>query len=87
MPLHGHSKPPPPHLGDKSLWQYLPRQSTRRVLFLLFALGAVLFLKRSGGWSVGGLLDAPPAGGEPAGTGAPTYHLRVTEPPAPKSAR
>jgi hypothetical protein len=85
MPLYRYSKPPPPELGDKSLWQYLPRQSTRRVLFLLLALGAVIFLKRSGGWSLGGLLDASPVG-DPAAAGAPTYHLRVTQPPAPKSA-
>lgn len=92
MPLYRHTKlPPPPELGGRTLWQYLPRNSGRRVLFLLIAFGAVLFLKRSGGWSFGGLLDGgsdhahPPA----QGTEGPLYHLEVTRPgdaPKPKSA-
>ena len=89
MPLYRHTKlPPPSELGDKTLWQYLPRQTVRRVLFLLVALGAVVFLKRSSGWSLGGLLDAPPSAPSGAGPGAPVYHIKVTppeSPPAPKS--
>ena len=86
MPLYRHTKlPPPPELGEKTVWQYLPRQTVRRVLFLLIALGAVVFLKRSSGWSLGGLLDAPSGGSAPATTGAPVYHIKVTEPPAPQS--
>ena len=89
MPLYRHTKlPPPPELGDKKLWDYLPRGSTRRVFFLLIALGAIVVLKHTSGWSFGGLLDAPrtpPAGDDP---GAPVYHIRVTppeSPPPPKS--
>ncbi|HTA20042.1 MAG TPA: hypothetical protein VK989_12155 [Polyangia bacterium] len=79
MPLYRHTKlPPPPELGEKTIWQYLPRHTGRRVIFLLLALGAVMFLKRSGGWSFGGLLDGPRA---PAGADTtPTYHIRVTSP-------
>ncbi len=82
MPLYRHTKlPPPPELGERSFWDYLPRQSTRRVLFLLIALGAVIIIKRAGGWSIGGLLDAPrtPAPGE-----SPVYHIKVTRPPPPE---
>ena len=54
----------------------------------LQTLGAVVFLKRSSGWSLGGLLDAPPSAPAGAGPGAPVYHIKVTppeSPPAPKS--
>jgi hypothetical protein len=101
MPLLRHTKlptklqtklPPAPEIGQKTLWQSLPRQSTRRVLFLLIALGAVLFLKATGGGSFGGLLDAvaPPPGARRAGAddAAPSYHLKVARPadaPAAKS--
>jgi hypothetical protein len=84
MPLYRHTKlPPAPELGEKTFWDYLPRQSTRRVLFLLIALGAVLFIKHAGGWSFGGLLDPQqpaPRGAEP---GAPVYHIKVTRPDEP----
>jgi hypothetical protein len=86
MPLYRHTKlPPPPELGEKTFWQYLPRQAARRVLFLLIALGAVLILKRSGRWSLGGLLDTPPKMTPGADPGAPVYHIRVapqSSPPA-----
>jgi hypothetical protein len=63
----------------------LPRGTTRRVLFLLIALGAVLFIKHAGGWSFGGLLDAPrtPQGG--VDPGAPVYHIKVTRPEEPSA--
>jgi hypothetical protein len=79
MPLYRPSKlPPPPELGEKTFWDYFPRRSIRRVVFLLLALGAVLVLKHSGKWSFGGLLDGPGSGGaEPA---APVYHIKVTRP-------
>jgi hypothetical protein len=87
MPLFRYTKlqtklPPPPELGQKTVWQSLPRHTTRRVLFLLIALGAVLFLKSTGGGSFAGLLDAvapppKPIGANPA---APTYHLQVARP-------
>jgi len=84
MPLYRHTKsPPPPELGDKTLWQYLPRQSGRRVILLLLALGAVLFLKRSGGWSLGGLLDGPAKGpASDRAASSPVYHIKVTPPPS-----
>jgi hypothetical protein len=87
MPLYRHTKaPPPPELGAKTLWQYLPRQSVRRVFFLLLALGAVLVLRATGGFSkFGTLFDAigsgpgrRPAGDAPGGATAPVYHLKVT---------
>ncbi len=89
MPLYRHTKlPPPPELGDKTIWQYLPRRTGRRVIFLLLAFGAVMFLKRSGSWSFGGLLDGPrPATHPPGADTSPVYHIRVTSPgeapPAP----
>jgi hypothetical protein len=87
MPLlRPHKLPQPPELGEKSFWDYLPRSSIRRVVFLLIALGAVLVIKHSGGWSFGGLLDSPraPAGG--AERAAPVYHLKVTRPGEPPAA-
>jgi hypothetical protein len=87
MPLlPRHTKlPPPPELGEKTFWDYFPRRSARRILFLLIALGAVVILKRSGHWSLGGLLEPPraPAGGGQAG--APVYHIKVTRPGEPPS--
>jgi hypothetical protein len=88
MPLYRHTKlPPPPEPGEKSFWQYLPRQSGRRVFFLLLALGAVLVLRATGGFSkFGSLFDAIGAGpaqrradGADAGA-APVYHIKVTRP-------
>jgi hypothetical protein len=94
MPLYRHTKvPPPPELGTKTLWQYLPRQSVRRVLLLLLTLGAVLFIRSTGGGAkVGGLLDfisgSPGRSGpaSPADPAAPVYHIKVTRPPSPPSA-
>jgi hypothetical protein len=79
MPLYRPSKlPQPPELGEKTFWDYFPRRSIRRIVFLLFALGAVIVLKHSGKWRFGGLLDAPGNGGaEPT---APVYHIKVTRP-------
>jgi hypothetical protein len=90
MPLYRHTKlPPPPELGDKKLWDYLPRGTMRRVFFLLIALGAVVVLKHTTGWSFGGMLDAPTPSGSAADPGAPVYHIKVARPgetPPPKSA-
>jgi hypothetical protein len=89
MPLYRHTKlPPPPELGDKTLWQYLPRQSVRRVFFLLLALGGVLVIRATGGFSkFGTLFDAigsgperPSAGDAPGTASAPLYHIKVTRP-------
>lgn len=58
MPLIRPSKlPPPPELGEKTFWDYFPKRSSRRILFLLIALGAVIFLKSSGGGTFGGLFE------------------------------
>jgi len=90
MPLLRYTKlpsklPPPPELGDKTLWQYIPRQSKRRVLFLLIALGVVIFLKESGVGSLGGASGGTWSGlfGAPAPPPRPetgVYHLKVTRP-------
>jgi hypothetical protein len=89
MPLYRHTKlPPPPELGEKTLWQYLPRNSGRRVLFLLIAFGAVLVLKHAGGWTFGGLLGGGAARRTASGAELPVYHLEVKlpgEPPGAKS--
>jgi hypothetical protein len=79
MPLIRPSKlPPVPELGEKTFWDYFPRRALRRIVFLLIALGAVIFLKSSGRWSFGGLFG--PATPVPAG---PVYHIKVTRPEAP----
>jgi hypothetical protein len=49
---------PPP---ERSYWDLLPRRNLRRALFLLIALLGVLVIKRSGGFSFGGLFDAGPS--------------------------
>jgi hypothetical protein len=84
MSLYRHTKlPPPPELGEKTFWDYFPRRSARRVLFLLIALFAVLVLKHSGRWTFGGLLDGPRRG-EPAG---PVYRIKVNRPGDPQPAQ
>jgi hypothetical protein len=94
MPLLRYTKlpsklPPPPELGEKTLWQYIPRQSKRRVLFLLIALGVVIFLKESGVGSLGGGSGSASGGtwgglfGAPAPPPRPeagVYHLKVSRP-------
>jgi hypothetical protein len=83
MPLIRPNKlPPPPELGDKTFWDYFPRQSARRIFFLLLALGAVLILKHSGSWTFGGLLGSPSKRGPGAESSAPVYHIKVTRPEA-----
>jgi hypothetical protein len=83
MPLFRHTKlPPPPELDDKPFWRYLPRGSTRRVFFLLIALGAVMIIKHAGGWTLGGLLEAPRSSrsATTAAPEAPVYHIKITRP-------
>jgi hypothetical protein len=62
----------------------LPRRNLRRALFLLIALLGVLAIKRSGGFSFGGLFDsgqssrqAPGRGAETAGGQDGFQHLEV----------
>ena len=83
MPLHRDTQlPPPPEPGEKTFWDYFPRRTWRRVLFLLIALGIVIYLKSSGGGSFGGLFDGGKS--RPADQGAgPVYHLEVK--PAPNA--
>jgi hypothetical protein len=77
MPLYRHTKlPPPPELGEKTFWDYFPRRSARRVLFLVVALLAVIVLKHSGKWTFGGLLEGP-RGGSGAEPSGPVYHIKV----------
>jgi hypothetical protein len=84
MSLYRHTKlPPPPELGEKTFWDYFPRRSARRVLFLLIALFAVIVLKHSGRWTFGGLLDGPRS----ADPDSPTYHIKVTRPDDPTPGR
>jgi hypothetical protein len=84
MPLIRPSKlPAPPELGEKTFWDYFPKRSMRRVFFMLLALGAVLFLRSSGGGSFGGLFDSPrPAAKQPASD--PYYRIDVK--PTPNAA-
>jgi hypothetical protein len=80
MPLYRFTKlPPPPELGEKTFWQYLPRHGLRRVFFLLIGLGVVLFLRSGGGGGpLGGLFDTiGPGKPKPSG---PVYHIKVTRP-------
>jgi hypothetical protein len=80
MPLYRHTKlPAPPELGEKTFWDYFPRRSARRIMFLIIALGAVIVLKHSGGWTFGGLFGGARAP-EGASSSGPVYHLRVTRP-------
>jgi hypothetical protein len=89
MPLIRYTKlptklPPPPEFGEKSLWQYIPRQSKQRILFLLIALGVVIFLKSSGSASFGGLFGPPEGQGAAHARAADpgVFHLEVTGPTA-----
>jgi len=89
MPLYRHTKlPPPPELGEKTVWQYLPRQTVRRVLFLLVALGpsSSSSARAAGRWAAARRAAARPLRRR---TGAPVYHLKVTPPdsPPPRRAR
>jgi hypothetical protein len=84
MPLLRYTKlPPPPELGEKTVWDYFPRQASRRIFFLLLALGAVIFLKGSGGGSFGGLFDAPSS--QPPGHAEAGAFQRIEVKPTPKS--
>jgi hypothetical protein len=81
MPLlHPSKLPPPPELGEKTFWDYFPRRSMRRVVFLLIALGLVIALQHSGGWSFGGLFGP---GDDATRPNAPVYHIKVSRPPEP----
>ena len=64
---------PPP---ERSFWELIPRRNFRRAIFLVLVLLAVLFIRHTGGLSLGKMFDtvAP----MPAGRPAPTYqHIEV----------
>ena len=64
------------------------RKSDANMMRMAWELSASLlsFVVAIGiGYWLGGLLDAPSGGSAPATTGAPVYHIKVTEPPAPQS--
>jgi hypothetical protein len=64
---------PPP---ERSYWELLPRRNLRRALFLVLALGGVLFIKHTGGLSFRKMFD----GVAPAQDGAGFQHLEVRRP-------
>jgi len=67
---------PPP---ERSYWELVPRRNLRRALFLVLALGGVLFIKRTGGLSFRKMFEGV-APTEPAGG---FQHIEVRRPPAP----
>jgi hypothetical protein len=85
MPLIRPSKlPAPPELGEKTFWDYFPKRSMRRVFFMLLALGAVLFLRSSGGGSFGGLFEPVRPATKPQPAPDPYYRIDVK--PTPNAA-
>jgi hypothetical protein len=67
---------PPP---ERSYWELFPRRNLRRALFLVLALGGVLFIKRTGGLSFRRMFEdvAPPQ------TSGGFQHLEVRRPGTP----
>ena len=64
---------------ERSFRELVPRRNLRRAFFLVLVLFAVLFIRHTGGLSLGKMFDnvAPPPAAAPSG-GAPTYqHLEV----------
>jgi len=75
-----------PHLPDlpsppreRSYWELVPRRNLRRALFLLLALGGVLFIKHTGGLSFRRMFEdvAPPQ------TAGGFQHIEVRRPGMP----
>ncbi|HEY5088523.1 MAG TPA: hypothetical protein VIK30_01060 [Polyangia bacterium] len=64
---------------ERSYWELLPRRNLRRALFLVLALGGVLFIKHTGGLSFRRMFEdvAPPQ--TPGGF----QHIEVRRPAAP----
>jgi hypothetical protein len=65
---------------ERSFWELLPRRNLRRALFLILALGGVLFIKHTGGLSFGRIFD----GVAPAESAGGFQHLEVRRPAAPR---
>lgn len=70
---------PPP---ERSYWDLLPRRNLRRALFLVLALGGVLFIKHTGGLSFRKMFDDV----APAQDRAGFQHLEVRRPGPPTAA-
>jgi hypothetical protein len=68
-----HPLEPPP---ERSYWDLMPRRNLRRALFLILALGGVLFIKHTGGLSFRKMFEdvAPPQ------DSAGFQHLEVRRP-------
>jgi hypothetical protein len=64
---------------ERSFWELVPRRNLRRALFLILALGGVLFIKRTGGLSFRRMFEdvAPPQ------TAGGFQHLEVRRPGIP----
>ena len=79
MPTNDHEPGGSPEApAEKSFWALLPRRNFRRVVFLLAALVAIIFIKRMGGFSLAKLFDGvapPPAAARDAEP--PFRHLEV----------
>jgi hypothetical protein len=62
LPTHDHESRPREPPAEPSFWALVPRRNLRRALFLILALGAILFIKRMGGFSLTKLFNdvAPP---------------------------
>jgi hypothetical protein len=64
---------------ERSFWELIPRRNFRRAIFLVLVLGAVLFVRHTGGLSLGKVFDtvAPTSGPVPAERSATYQHLEV----------
>lgn len=62
MSTHDHESRPRDPPTEQSFWALVPKRNLRRALFLIVALGAILFIKRMGGFSLSKLFNdvAPP---------------------------
>jgi hypothetical protein len=69
---------PSPH-RERSYWELVPRRNLRRALFLVLALGGVLFIKHTGGLSFRRMFEdvAPPQ------TAGGFQHIEVRRPGTP----
>ena len=77
MPTHDHERPREPQ-AEQSFWALVPKRNLRRALFLIVALGAILFIKRMGGFSLSKLFNdvAPP----PASKSEPPFQRLEVKP-------
>ena len=63
---------------ERSYWQLVPRRNLRRAIFLVLALLGVVAIKHAGGFSFGGLFDAPRPGQKAPAKGDDGFqHLEV----------